>query len=456
MPAWNPRAVPMVLWTFACLFCLGVLYRWHGRERAIVEDQANTLVHAVANTLRALGGRVARSEGLLNEVFREVVKAPNVSGIALVDADGKCVASLEMPELPGWQAGTAEAGTVYRDHDVLVWDTVDVGQCYGGGGMWGRQGRGGRGPGRQFHANHPTSVRLFVSMPLASLRARWRRDVTLIIAICVVLMAVAIVSSRAWTLARRSAGMMDQLAEAEKERRGLAETNLVAAGIAHEIKNPLGVIRGTVQRLVSRKRSADELNEALPVIINEIDRITSRINELLSFSRPNTPARQPLSLREQINDVSRLLAEDLSEAGLTVSVEDGGLLLDADPEQFRRLAFNLMHNAIRFAPGSGKLKITAERLAGGSWQLDFLDHGPGIAAEDPEDIFVPYYTTAAEGTGLGMAVARRIALAHGWTIRCESPVHGGTRFRIAGIQEAVPDGPTWVTGRDGVPEEHNG
>lgn len=429
---WRPWALAIAAWMMSCLIALGILHTWHEREEQVLESQANSLVHALANVLRTMSsGQVKQSEGVLDEVFAEVTQGTAIDGVVLVNEAGQCLASAGMPEQGPWNEQTQETGSLHRKNDLLVWDVVDVGQCVQGRrglGGWGRKLLSGR------LGEERNAMRLFVSIPLDSLRARWQRDRVVIAVICMVFLGLASTAAASWTLKQRSATYSEKLHRAAEEKQSLEEINLVAAGIAHEIKNPLGVIRGVVQRLLNHSVPPGELDDALPVVINEIDRTTSRINELLSFSNPKTPILEKISPGEHIRDLERLLADELEDTGIELNIENQIGLLKADPELFRRLLFNLIHNAMRFAPDSDVIKVAATRDSSGSGVLTVRDHGPGIAPDLTEKVFSAYYTTSPEGTGLGLAVVRRIVRAHDWKITCGPAPGGGAVFKITGIK----------------------
>ena len=453
---WWPWMATFTTWAGVCALSLILLGMWQDRERGVLEAQAKTLVHALGNVLRVTSARAARQEGVLDEVLARVTEAPGVTGVALVDSSGQCLAISGMPKAGSWNNALAPNGIAYLPNDVLVWDTVALGRWMRWGQGQGQgQGRGqgqgpgtgtetGRGPWRNQDAKNiaggrSEQIKLFVLVPLTSLRDRWQRDRYAMGGICTVFLGLAVAVAMAWTLARRSTAYSAELQIAAEQKHALEEMNLVAAGLAHEIKNPLGVIRGIAQRLSTIPAPADELPESLTVMREEIDRTTSRINELLSFASPKAPVRQSIDLHHLLRDLQRLLDDELADAGLSLQINGEDLVLSADPELLRRLFFNLLHNVIRFAPDSGEVEILSQTSSNGRWQITVRDHGPGIPPEHARKVFSPYYTTAAEGTGLGLAVANRIARAHGWTIRCEKAPGGGTVFEIEGESETRID-----------------
>ncbi len=410
------------------------VHDWHAREREMLASQAHAMVHALGSALRTMSARAQHTDGSLDSVLAEMADSAAISGVALVDEAGHCLAVAGLP-VEGLAVGKdRQQGATYLSQDILAWDMVDVGQCQG----WSRGFRGGR-----MMAGEPvvsTPLKLFVGLPLATIRGRWQHDWVLAAVICLVALAAAVAAAMTWSLSRRSAAYSAQFQAADEERRTLAEINLVAAGLAHEVKNPLGVVRGTAQHLAAR-HPQPELAGSLSTIVQEIDRVTSRVNELLAFANPREPALRTVDMEQELAGIGRLLALELADAGL--SLDTRGVprpaSIQADPELLRRLLFNLLHNAIRFAPGSGPVEVAVASRRAGACSLTVRDHGPGVPPELRAQIFSAYFTTCPTGTGLGLAVVRRIARAHGWTVACDEAPGGGALFTIGGIACAVPE-----------------
>lgn len=422
-------------WLTVSALIAGLLVHWHHRERLVVEDQAYSLVHALANTLRTMSGAVLRSEVGLKDVFAEIAATPSISGIALVTPGDGLVAGVGVAAESLAAAGDAPKGVVFLERDILVWDTVDVGACVRPG-----QGRYGwrrerENPLAGMRPGTSVEARLLVSQPLAWRQARWRRDQVAVAVFCVVVLGAAMGLVRLWGVSRRSAEYAVRLRLAAEETRSLREMNLVAAGLAHEIKNPLSTVRGTAQRLGAHPGDAQATAAAADAIVQEIDRVASRINELLRFAKPRAPEVSAVSVAELCDELRDWLADELHGAGLAVRGPDSPALVQADREQLRQVLFNLLHNSIRFAPQSGPVEVSLRPTGDGTLTLGVRDHGPGVPAAAREEIFAPYYTTAPEGSGLGLAIVRRICQSHGWHIACLD-TEGGAAFEITGIAPA--------------------
>jgi signal transduction histidine kinase len=226
----------------------------------------------------------------------------------------------------------------------------------------------------------------------------------------------------------------DDLLAKNRTAERLATIGQFAAGIGHELRNPLGVVESSAF-LVSRR--LEQLNVSDPGVSRHMQKITTEvqrsgktINDLLELAR-NRP------LKRQRIDARAFVAEAVATAHLAptvdVSVEvPDGMPLDADPDQLARVVTNLLINASQAMDGSGHVWIDAQR-EGTTTTLRIRDDGPGVPAEVRGRIFEALFTTKAKGSGLGLALCRRILEAHGGTIGLE-PAPRGAVFRIV-----VPD-----------------
>lgn len=211
----------------------------------------------------------------------------------------------------------------------------------------------------------------------------------------------------------------------------------VAAGIAHEVKNPLGGIRGAAQ-LLARKAPA-ESKELLEVIVREVDRIAQLVDRLRDLAASEVSAsRGPVDLNRLLHELS-LLQRTTGEAAIDLDLDPSLPPVDGDRDQLARLFLNLLRNAIEAA--AKRVHVVTRVETGRRWRdpagkLHALvtaaveDDGPGIAPAVREHLFEPFVTTKASGTGLGLAAALRIAQQHAGTIAVEAPAGGGSGARF--------------------------
>jgi signal transduction histidine kinase len=221
----------------------------------------------------------------------------------------------------------------------------------------------------------------------------------------------------------------------ETEARHLRELSQAAAGLAHETRNPLGLIRGWTQRLAGLTTNTAEQQGHAQAVIEECDRVTARINQFLAFARPCEPDMKAVAPQEIADELSVILQPDLEAKNLSLvcRVSEATRELQADRELLRQALFNLVQNAIQFAPAGDTVTISFEPDGSGRCRVDVADHGPGVAADAVESLFTPYFTTRSDGTGLGLAIVRRIASSHGWHVDYRPGTGGGSVFSLHGI-----------------------
>jgi signal transduction histidine kinase len=240
-----------------------------------------------------------------------------------------------------------------------------------------------------------------------------------------------------WRSVQKSADLELRLVKASEMNSHLKQMNLAAAGLAHETRNPLNIIRGLAQ-LISRQEAAPaDVRDRSRSILDETDRVTGQLNEFINFSRPREVRRSPVALERVATEVARALSIDAEEKGLKVSIAVESLVIEADEQLFRQTLFNLLLNAIQAADRGGEIRIVGARPVPNEIVLEVRDNGPGVPPEHRLEIFKPYFTTNADGTGLGLAVVRQIVLAHGWEIECAANEPRGAVFRIVHIRPAA-------------------
>jgi two-component system NtrC family sensor kinase len=214
----------------------------------------------------------------------------------------------------------------------------------------------------------------------------------------------------------------EQLVESEK----LAGIGRLAAGVAHEINNPLGVILGYAKLL--RKQSGPGVAEDLAVIEEETLRAKAIVDGLLDLSRPLPAGAERIDLRALSEDVVSRLREARLLDGVAVSV-GGAASAPGHPEKLRQVLVNLVRNAAEAAGAGGRVQVSlAERE--GTAEVAIEDSGPGVPPELRPRLFEPFFTTKPRGTGLGLAVSRAIARAHGGELAADSAEGGGARFAL--------------------------
>ena len=216
----------------------------------------------------------------------------------------------------------------------------------------------------------------------------------------------------------------------------LAAIGRLAVGIAHEVRNPLGVIRASASMVQEHFAPQEEAYRACTFIREEIDRLNGLITSLLAFSRPAELRLQTVEINRVIDRALQLTTEELRRREITTARESGVSLpsVVADPDLISQVVFGLILNAAE-AIGNNGLIIIRTQPGPHELQVEVLDTGPGISAVDADRVFEPFFTTKATGTGLGLPMAAHIVHAHGGNI--EVMPHGGVGENGAGARFRV-------------------
>ncbi len=207
----------------------------------------------------------------------------------------------------------------------------------------------------------------------------------------------------------------------------------IAAGVAHELRNPLTSIKGLVQ--VNRKEAEARglPAEDLRIIEQEIRRMERTLQTFLDFARPPQPHRRRLDLAVVVERVLSLVAGRASKQQVAVRFQqpDAGVLVDADQDQIQQLLLNLVLNGLDAMPRGGTLEITLHSPLDGQIEVQVLDTGPGILPQLLPRIFEPFVSGKETGLGLGLAVSRRIAEDHAGTLSAANRPEGGAHFVLS-------------------------
>jgi signal transduction histidine kinase len=241
----------------------------------------------------------------------------------------------------------------------------------------------------------------------------------------------------AWRNIGKTADLQIRLVRASELNSHLKELSLAAAGLAHETRNPLNIIRGQAQMLSRLPDTPADVREKSKSIMDETDKVTAQLTEFINYSRPREVRRAKVALLPAGNEIVRTLGLDIEEKKLRVEVGGEPLVVEADEQLLRQVLFNLLINAIQAVDENGKIQILVQRASATEAALEVRDDGPGVPPESRQEIFKPYFTTHQKGTGLGLAVVQQIVLAHGWEIACLGNEPRGAVFRVTHLKIAA-------------------
>jgi two-component system sensor histidine kinase PilS (NtrC family) len=218
----------------------------------------------------------------------------------------------------------------------------------------------------------------------------------------------------------------------------LAAVGQVAAGIAHEIRNPLAAISGCVQLLQDEGAATARHRRLLEIVLRETERLKLITGQFLDFARPKQVAPQPCPLGPILEEVVALLRQSHEQASAATITLEGltgrNVAVLAEPDLLKQIYWNICLNALEAMPGGGRLDIRASRRrdAEASWGVvEFTDSGGGIPPDALARLFDPFFTTKQGGTGLGLSIARKITENLGGTITVDNRPGEGATFRVA-------------------------
>jgi PAS domain S-box-containing protein len=210
-----------------------------------------------------------------------------------------------------------------------------------------------------------------------------------------------------------------------REQAALTKLGELAAIVAHEVRNPLAGIKGSLQILGSRMPEGAKDRQIVEVMIERLDSLGARVNDILLYAGTTPPNLQTVALRPVVTDV----AASARAAVAGVSVETGTSNTDAcvraDPHMLREVLLNLVLNACQASPAGETVEIATEVVDGGA-RVGILDRGPGIPDDRRERVFEPFFTTRKGGTGLGLAIVKRLLERQNGTIVLDHRAGGGT------------------------------
>lgn len=419
-----------------CLFST-LIARDHLRENAsaqqTIQEKGSVLIRALESGARVgMGMRMHHAQ--LQTMLEEMAWQPGVLWFAVTDEQGKIIAHSDAQQVgqPLYDARTMQT---LAPGDTERWRRLTSPEpaleIY-------RQFRPLDAPSghhmrmmmRRNVVDAPQVI--FVAFDARELDAEQARGLrNMIVMLCAAgVVMVATVLAQFWFSRYQRSRKLLQEATHRKEK--LMALGHLAAGVAHEIRNPLSSIKGLAKYFAERTPPGGEAYELAQVMAKEADRLNRVVSELLELVRPAHLKWQPVDLNEVIGHSLQLVSQDASGRDITLqfTAQPSLCRIQADPDRLNQVLLNLYLNAIQAIGREGIITVAVAECGDGRIKLSVADSGKGMTAEQLQAIFTPYFTTKADGTGLGLAVVQNIVEQHGGTIHVESSPGRGAVFTL--------------------------
>ncbi|HYN07492.1 MAG TPA: ATP-binding protein [Vicinamibacterales bacterium] len=230
-------------------------------------------------------------------------------------------------------------------------------------------------------------------------------------------------------------GALDRFQREAAQRERLSSLGRLSTVVAHEIRNPLMIIKSAVRSL--RQHPSSDVTEVAANIDEEVQRLNRVVTDVLDFAKPIRFEHAPADLGEICRAAAQAASIGPDAVQVAVEIPAGGISVTTDAERLRAVLVNVLNNAQEAVrargadrPGGSAIRLRVSRRQPGDWRIEVIDGGLGIPAEDLARLFEPFFTTRRGGSGLGLAIARNIVEGLGGTISVESRVNSGTTVRI--------------------------
>ena len=422
-----------------CLFS-ALIVRDYGREneaaRQTIQEKGSVLIRALESGTRVgMGMRMHHSQ--LQALLEEMAWQPGVLWFAVTDENGKIIAHSD-PRRVGESLYPASTLRELNIGSEERWRRLEQPEpaleIY-------RQFRPLNGGGhhmRMMMRRESADLRnqapqvIFIAFDTRELDADHARGLrNMVIMLCAAgVVMTATVLAQFWF--RRYQRSRKQLQEATARKEKLLALGHLAAGVAHEIRNPLSSIKGLARYFAERTPADGEAHQLALVMAREADRLNRVVSELLELVRPAHLKYQSVDLNEVITHSLQLVSQDAASRAISLKfiAQPALCRIQADPDRLKQVLLNLYLNAIHAIGRDGVITVAVRECGDGRGKVSVADSGKGMTAEQLQAIFTPYFTTKADGTGLGLAVVQNIVEQHGGTIDAESTPGKGALFTL--------------------------
>ena len=246
---------------------------------------------------------------------------------------------------------------------------------------------------------------------------------------CVAIMSIFMT----WSYAIRNRELTKRLKQALSKKEQIDELGLAAAGLAHETKNPLGVIRGLAQNIANNTKNPQNTRRKAREIMEETDVTTVRLGDFLSYARFRSPVPEEINSSEYLERICSLVQDDFDNSGVELLSEVSPVTMIADPDMLSQVLMNLLTNSLKFTDKGGTVTLSCQQTGRKYATLKVIDTGRGIPPDVLPDMFKPYVTKGAGGYGIGLAIVKRIVDQAGWQINVKSTPGKGTAIAVSEI-----------------------
>jgi len=375
--------------------------------------------------------------GALDSLVKDFTYGLKVDRIKIIDRSGKIIYSTEYDLIGQTELAESPFSNAIRGKDATVIQKEETSAFWGG--KWAADTYY---PLREVTGNYWMLGNIYgviqVTQDVSHQYATVQRSIIVIIVVAAGLMAFLFIAltfivrrgeNILMERAREQKRLEQQLQQSEK----LASIGQMVATLAHEIRNPLGIIRSCAE-VLAKKTNPDpnRVGKLSGVIEEEATRLSAILTDFLEFAKPRSPHVRVLDVREVVGRVRNNLGQEIKSRGINwIEEEVNGVepLTMGDPDLLYQAFLNVAINAFEAMEDGGTLTI---RIAGhdSHVQVDFADNGHGIKEEDVPKIFTPFFTTHEMGTGLGLSVVHNIITAHDGEVSVQSQVGAGTVFSV--------------------------
>jgi signal transduction histidine kinase len=346
----------------------------------------------------------------LENIFKSLVDSTGLEFIKLEGGNKRLAGVNDRKKFNLDYSGSS--GYFVREHTFIMWHQIQI------------PGSGGT----------PENYKLITGIDTRGHFKDVKPDVRLIFMIFIASFVAVALFFFYWSCLNSKKDVQERLKAALSNREHYEELSLAATGLAHETKNPLGIIRGLAQQIADSDDNPGNSRQMAKDIMEEADITTARLGDFLSYARLRSPELSGINAVEQINRIKNLIIEDFENSGIKLETQVEPLTILADAEMLSQILLNLLMNSLKFTEKGCHAAIILRKTTRDNAELIVEDSGSGIPADVLPGVFKPYISKRADGYGIGLAIVKRIVEQSGWRIHIESTAGKGTKVIINDIK----------------------